>query len=64
MNCRTIRYAKSGGVEIVETKVTDPQPGEVQVQSLACGVCAWDIHVFKSGSDSSAPAGHWPAAAR
>jgi threonine dehydrogenase-like Zn-dependent dehydrogenase len=58
MTCRTIRYAESGGVEIIEAKVTDPQPGEVQLEALACGVCAWDVHVFKNGSDWPTWPGH------
>jgi threonine dehydrogenase-like Zn-dependent dehydrogenase len=58
MKCRSIRYGKTGGVEIIDVDVADPRPNEVQVKGLACGVCAWDVHVFKDGSDSPVSPGH------
>jgi threonine dehydrogenase-like Zn-dependent dehydrogenase len=58
MKCKSIRYGKTGGVEIIDVDVTDPRPDEVQVKGLACGVCAWDVHVFKDGSDSPVSPGH------
>lgn len=58
MKCRSIRYPRAGGVEIIDVDVADPRPNEVQVKGLACGVCAWDVHVFKSGSDSPISPGH------
>jgi threonine dehydrogenase-like Zn-dependent dehydrogenase len=58
MNCRTIRYLPKGGVEIVATTVEAPKPGEAQVRALACGVCAYDLHIFKNGSDYVALPGH------
>src|SRR3954452_13823621 len=58
MKCRTIRYLPKGGVELIETSVTDPQAEEVQIRALACGVCAWDVHVFKNGVDWPTCPGH------
>lgn len=60
MKTRTIRYVKPGAVEFEEIAVTDPGPGEVQVQGLACGICAWDLFTFKHGPDAppAAPPGH------
>jgi threonine dehydrogenase-like Zn-dependent dehydrogenase len=58
MKCKSIRYAQTGGVEIIDVDVADPRPNEVQVKGLACGVCAWDVHVFKNGSDSPVSPGH------
>jgi L-iditol 2-dehydrogenase len=58
MQCRTIRYLPKGGVEIIEAAVTDPKPYEVQIRALACGVCAWDVHVFKKGVDWPTGPGH------
>jgi L-iditol 2-dehydrogenase len=55
---RTIRYAGKQHVEIIEVDVTDPGPGEVQVEGLACGVCAWDVHVYKNGVDWPVIPGH------
>jgi threonine dehydrogenase-like Zn-dependent dehydrogenase len=55
---RTIRYAGKQNVEIIEVDVHDPGPGEVQVEGLACGVCAWDVHVYKNGSDWPVWPGH------
>jgi len=58
MNCRTIRYPHKGGVEIIETQYGSPKPNEVQVRALACGVCAFDLHVYKNGADYVALPGH------
>jgi len=58
MKCKSIRYGEKGGVEVIDVEVCDPRPGEVQLKALACGVCAWDVHVFKNGSDRAAPPGH------
>ena len=55
---RTIRYAGKQQIEIIEVDVHDPGPGEVQVEGLACGVCAWDVHVYKNGSDWPVWPGH------
>jgi propanol-preferring alcohol dehydrogenase len=56
MKCRSIDYAAKERVEFVE--VGDPGHGEVQIQSLASGVCAWDVHVFKHGVDWPTWPGH------
>ncbi len=58
MKCKSIRYTSKGLVEIVDADVKDPGPGEVQVQSLACGICAWDLHVFRNGVDWPTLPGH------
>jgi threonine dehydrogenase-like Zn-dependent dehydrogenase len=57
MKCRSIRYTGPGKVDFVEVDVpNDPAPGEVQVERLACGICQWDVHIYKTGS--SGPPGH------
>src|SRR4051794_9479751 len=56
--CKSINYAGPGKVDLVEAKFTDPNPGEVQIQGLACGVCAWDVHCFKNGVDWPVWPGH------
>src|SRR3954467_14859292 len=58
MKCRSIRYTSKEQVELIDIDVPDPAPGEVQIQSLACGVCAWDLHVFRNGVDWPTPPGH------
>src|SRR4051794_5672918 len=58
MKCRTIRYLPKGGVELIEALVRDPQADEVQIRALACGICAWDVHVFKNGVDWPTGPGH------
>jgi threonine dehydrogenase-like Zn-dependent dehydrogenase len=50
---------EKGGLEIVEIDVPDPGPGEVQVRAAACGICAFDIGVFKRGRQGAG--GFWPA---
>src|SRR5437764_13842989 len=58
MKCRTIDYAGKGKVDFIEVEVNEPGPGEVQIESLASGICAWDVHVFKNGVDWPTCPGH------
>jgi threonine dehydrogenase-like Zn-dependent dehydrogenase len=60
MHVRTLRYLPGGGAETVDAEVGDPGAGEIQVRGTACGICAWDQHTFRLGSDgpSPAPPGH------
>lgn len=58
MKCKSIQYGAKGGVELIEIDVNDPGPGEVQIRGLACGICAWDLHVFKQGVDWPTGPGH------
>ena len=51
MKAKTINYAKKELIEFIEVDVPEPQAGEVQIEGLACGVCAWDVHVYKNGVD-------------
>jgi L-iditol 2-dehydrogenase len=55
---RTINYAKKELVELIEVDVSDPGHGEVQIDGLACGVCAWDVHVYQNGVDWPVWPGH------
>lgn len=55
---RTIRYGRKEQVELIEVPVTDPGPNEVQVEALACGICAWDVHVYKHGATGQVMPGH------
>ncbi len=60
MSPKSIRYLPGGGAEVITVEVGEPGPGEVQVANTACGVCAWDMQTYRSGSDSphAAPPGH------
>jgi threonine dehydrogenase-like Zn-dependent dehydrogenase len=58
MKCKSISYSAKELVEIIEVDVTDPGAGEVQIQSLASGICAWDVHVYKNGVDWPTWPGH------
>ena len=55
---RTIRYRPAGGVEFVDVELGPPAPGEVQIQGLACGICALDIHVYRHGAPGGCIPGH------
>ena len=33
--------------EIRKIEIDDPQPWEVQIEVVACGICAWDTYLFK-----------------
>lgn len=60
MKARNIKYKAGGGAELVDIEVSEPGPGEVQVETAACGICSWDLQTFRTGSDSpfAAPPGH------
>jgi D-arabinose 1-dehydrogenase-like Zn-dependent alcohol dehydrogenase len=58
MRARTIHYAAKERIDFIDVDVADPAPGEVQIESLACGVCAWDVHVYKNGVDWPVWPGH------
>ncbi len=58
MKCRSIRYVAPQKVELVDIDVRDPGPGEVLVRNLACGICAWDLHVFRRGPEGLTYPGH------
>jgi threonine dehydrogenase-like Zn-dependent dehydrogenase len=58
MKCKTIDYAARERIDFIEVDVPDPGPGEVQIKSLASGICAWDVHVFKNGVDWPTSPGH------
>jgi len=56
--CRSIRYTSKEKIDLIEIPITDPKPDEVQVQKLACGVCAWDLFLYRNGDDGSGFPGH------
>ncbi|MFA9478314.1 zinc-binding dehydrogenase [Phycisphaerales bacterium AB-hyl4] len=58
MQARSVQYGRAGGIELIDVTVSDPGPGEVQVQALACGICAWDVHVFQHGFAWDVMPGH------
>src|SRR3954471_14546937 len=58
MKCKSINYTARELVDLIEIDVPDPGWGEVQIQGLASGICAWDVHVFKNGVDWPTCPGH------
>jgi threonine dehydrogenase-like Zn-dependent dehydrogenase len=58
MKCKSINYTAKEQVDLIEIDVPEPNWGEVQVQSLASGICAWDVHVYKNGVDWPTWPGH------
>lgn len=56
MKTKSIRYVAPEKIEFVDVDVADPAANEVQVQSLACGVCTWDLYTYKNGPGVSVPA--------
>src|SRR3954471_14980809 len=58
MKVKSINYTRKELVELVDVDCHEPNAGEVQIEGLACGVCAWDVHVFKNGSDWPVWPGH------
>jgi len=43
-------------LRIEEVRVRDPGPGEVRVRVAACGICASDLHVWRTGEGVGFPA--------
>lgn len=43
-------------LRIEEVRVRDPGPGEVRVRIAACGICASDLHVWRTGEGIGFPA--------
>src|SRR3954471_13568373 len=58
MKVKSINYTRKELVELVDVDCHEPNAGEVQIEGLACGVCAWDVHVFTNGSDWPVWPGH------
>lgn len=60
MKVASMQYKPGGGAELVDVEVGDPAAGQVQIEGTACGICAWDLQTFKTGSDTpfAAPPGH------
>lgn len=55
---QAIMVSKPGGpevLEVVETDIPEPGPGEVLVRVLAAGVGPWDVHLRHGGLDASFP---------
>jgi threonine dehydrogenase-like Zn-dependent dehydrogenase len=55
---KTINYAGKEHIDFIEVDVADPGYGEVTLDGLACGVCAWDVYVYKNGVDWPVWPGH------
>lgn len=48
--------ARGASLRIEEVQVRDPGPGEVRVRIAACGICASDLHVWRTGEGIGFPA--------
>ncbi|MEN8161552.1 MAG: zinc-binding dehydrogenase [Myxococcota bacterium] len=51
-----VAFERGGPLRITEVTVRDPGPGEVRVRVAACGICASDLHVWRSGEGIGFPA--------
>lgn len=51
-----IAHDRGAELRIEEIRVRDPGPGEVRVRVAACGICASDRHVLRTGEGVSFPA--------
>jgi Zn-dependent alcohol dehydrogenase len=51
-----VAHARGEPLRIEEVVVRDPGPGEVRVRIVACGICASDLHVWRSGEGIGFPA--------
>jgi len=51
-----VAHAPGEPLRIEDVLVRDPGPGEVRVRIEACGICASDLHVWRTGEGISFPA--------
>jgi Zn-dependent alcohol dehydrogenase len=51
-----VAHAPGEPLRIEEVTVRDPGPGEVRVRIEACGICASDLHVWRTGEGIGFPA--------
>ncbi len=51
-----VAHERGAPLRIEEVLVRDPGPGEVRVRLVACGICASDLHAWRSGEGIAFPA--------
>lgn len=51
-----VAHERGASLRIEEIMVRDPGPGEVRVRIAACGICASDLHVWRTGEGIGFPA--------
>ena len=51
-----VAFERGEPLRIEEVTVRDPGPGEVRVRVVACGICASDLHVWRTGEGIGLPA--------
>jgi Zn-dependent alcohol dehydrogenase len=51
-----LAFERGEPLRIEEITVRDPGPGEVRVRIAACGICASDLHVWRTGEGIGFPA--------
>jgi Zn-dependent alcohol dehydrogenase len=49
-------HERDGPPRVEEVRVRDPRAGEVRVRIAACGICASDLHVWRTGEGIGFPA--------
>ena len=49
MNMRVAEYYDDRRFRIVDGRIEDPRPGEIQVQVRSVGICGSDLHYFEDG---------------
>lgn len=54
MKTDALYITKEHTTEIRQVEILPPKCGEVQIEVVACGVCAWDVYLFK-GRDLRQP---------
>ncbi len=48
----TARYIGNGALEVVDTEVARPAPGEVQLEVAYTGICGTDLHILHGAMDA------------
>jgi 2-desacetyl-2-hydroxyethyl bacteriochlorophyllide A dehydrogenase len=48
----SVRYIGNGALEVVNTEVAPPAPGEVQLEVAYTGICGTDLHILHGAMDA------------
>jgi len=51
-----VAHERGASLRIEDVEVREPGPGEVRVRIHVCGICASDLHVWRTGEGISFPA--------
>ncbi|MFP4549690.1 MAG: zinc-dependent alcohol dehydrogenase [Spirochaetales bacterium] len=55
MKAKSLWYTAPQEVEVREIDVPEPGPGEALVEVSCCGICTWDLFIYRGGFQETVP---------